>query len=76
MTQHVFVSWHDALKDWSRQLSTCAEQLEAPVPPGHVDYISKGRAAKWCAALAREMAQLRKETQDASITDARKGGVS
>jgi hypothetical protein len=58
VSQFTPLSWHDALRDWSRQLDTCAEKLRAQVPPGHVDYISKGSAAAWLGTLSREMVQL------------------
>jgi hypothetical protein len=68
VSQPTPLSWHDALRDWSRQLDTCAEKLRAQVPPGHVDYISKGSAADWCESLSREMVQL--------VDAAREGGAS
>lgn len=38
-----------------RQLITLSEKLASPVPPGHVDYIGKNRAASWANALAGEL---------------------
>lgn len=38
-----------------RELSRLAERLEAPVRPGHVDYVSKSDAAKWLWEIVHKL---------------------
>lgn len=43
------------IRDCADQLRTIQARLAAKVPPGHVNYLSKERAAEWAGVLAKEI---------------------
>lgn len=45
----------NALREVARSLEHVANKLLAPVPPGHVDYISKADAGKWLLRMVEEL---------------------
>lgn len=42
------------IEDHARQLDSMATKLATDSHPAHCDYISKARAAEWCAVLVKE----------------------